>query len=262
MSNRTSFTSWWTAVSLRRAEWSSRIASSATATITFGRRSKRLPSTLAASPFTEERRSEVLERARSLRSGREKPGRYWKIDLDTLELPQGVASQTPPKIVSVSRPGVIAVDLATALAEHREIVERALATYDPGTEKFAAYAAANNNTGALVHVAADIAVDEPIAIDYDAATPLFPYTLVVLERGARCSVIERVRGSAPVCGVTHVVVAENAHADVASVQNNGNDAHVFFTRVAKPAKDARVNFSVAELGSALSVGSIHVDADA
>lgn len=221
-----------------------------------------MPNTLTAPLFSEERRRELLSRAQTLRSGREKPGRYWKIDLDMLELPDAGEAPAAPAISAVSRPGVIAVDMATAIVEHRDLIARALGTFDPGDEKFAAYAAAKNNTGAFVYVAADISVDEPIAIEYAGDSALFPYTLIVLERGARCSIVERIRGDAPVCGITHVVAAENAQADVAAMQHSGNEAHVLYTRVAKPSKDARVNFAVAELGSALSVGSIHVDADA
>lgn len=221
-----------------------------------------MPNTLTAPLFSEPRRRELLERAQTLRSGREKPGRYWKIDLETLELPEGDQTPEAPKISTVSRSGVVAADMATALAEHRETIARALGTFDPGSEKFAAYAAAKNNAGAFVYVAADISVDEPVVIDYNADSALFPYTLIVLERGARCSVVERIRGNASVCGITHVVAAENAQADVASIQDNGSEAHVLYTRVAKPSKDARVNFGVAELGSALSVGSINVDVDA
>lgn len=215
-------------------------------------------------PAKQQRRRDLLAHSFELRSGREKPGRFWKIDIDVLDY-GGVRVGAPsaPVISAPSNDAVIAVDLRSAMRTHREIVEPATGrAVDARSSKFAALAAALQNTGAFVYVPADIALDEPVEITYDAsAGALFPYTLVVLERGAQCTIIERISGSSGsfVCGITEIVMAENAAATYAVDQQLPPDARVLFTRGAAPGKDARVNWAVAELGGALSVTSVDVN---
>jgi Fe-S cluster assembly protein SufD len=217
-------------------------------------------------PADQQCRRDLLARSFELRSGREKPGRFWKIDIDALDYSSlRIAKPAAPQISTPSNSAVLAVDLATALRAHREIAERASGTaVDPRGGKFAALSAALHNTGAFVYVPADIALDEPIEITYDASDgALFPYTLVVLERGAQCTVIERLTGAADafVCGIAEIVAAENACATYAVDQQLPSDATVLFTRGAKPGKDARVNWAVAELGARLSVTSVDVSVE-
>jgi Fe-S cluster assembly protein SufD len=217
-------------------------------------------------PAQRQFRLDLLARSFELHSGRERPGRFWKIDLEALDY-AGVRVAAP-SIPTISKPPiakVVACDLATALQAHREILDRACGSaVEPRASKFAALAAALHNTGAFIYVPADIAVDEPIEITYDASRgAIFPYTLVVLERGAQCTVIERLTGGSEafVCGITEVVTGEGAHATLAVDQQLPADARVFFTRAAKPGKDARVSLAVAEIGSALSVTSVDVAVD-
>ena len=222
---------------------------------------------LESDPAEQQCRRDLLARSFELRSGREKPGRFWKIDIDALDYSGlRVAERCAPKISVPSNSAVIAVDLDTALRTHREIADRASgAAVDPRASKFAALAASLHNTGAFVYVPADIALDEPIEITYDAGNgALFPYTLVVLEHGAQCTVIERLSGSADafICGITEIVTAENANVTYAVDQALPADARILFTRGAKPGKDARVQWAVAELGARLSVTSVDVNVTA
>ncbi len=212
-----------------------------------------------------ERRAELLARSFELRSGREKPGRFWKIDLDalsfdTLEVPASVA----PTITAPQARGLIACDLASAARLHGDLLARAFGkAVVADTSKFAALTSALCNTGAFVYVPADVAVDEPIEIVYDAQAALFPYTVILAEHGASVSIIERLRGAANafVCGVDEIVASENAQVTFAVEQDLPADARVVFTRVAKPAKDATVVWSVADIGASLTVGSIDVIVD-
>jgi Fe-S cluster assembly protein SufD len=155
-----------------------------------------------------------------------------------------------------------ACDLQTALRTHGEIVARASgAAVNTASSKFAALAAALRNTGAFVYVPADAAIDTPIEITYDAsAGAIFPYTLVVAERGAQCTIVERITGGpgAFVCGITEIVSGENANVTYAAEQQLPPDGQALFTRAAKPGKDARVNWAVAEIGGRLSVTSVDV----
>lgn len=221
---------------------------------------------IESDPAQRRCRQDLLARSFELRSGRERPGRFWKIDLEALDYSGvQVAAPSVPTISKSANENVIACDLKTARKTHGEILDRASGTVvEPRATKFAALAAALQNTGAFVYVPADIAVDTPIEITYDASNgALFPYTLVVLERGAQCTIIERVSGAAGafVCGITEIVAGENATVTYAADQQLPGDARVFYTRCAKPGKDARVNWAVAELGASLSVTSVDVCVD-
>lgn len=208
-------------------------------------------------------RRTLLERYATLHSGREKPGRYWKVDLETLDLSSiDVAPAPAPGVTACERPGVIACALEDALKNHRELVERALDGFEPGDEKFSALAAALQNTGAFVYVPADIAIDDPIALTYEAHGAIFPLTLVLVERGARCTIVERVTGDGFACGITRVVAGENADVTLAALQETSQESRVLFSRTAAPAKDARVHFALAELGASLSVGTLQLDINA
>lgn len=217
-------------------------------------------------PARRRSREELLARSFELRSGREKAGRFWKIDLEALDY--GTVRPAAPVAPQISKPSngkVIACDLASALRTHREIVDRASGSaVDPHATKYAALAAALQNTGAFVFVPADVSVDEPIEILYDASRgALFPHTLVVLEAGAQCTIIERLTGEADsfVCGITEIVAAENASVTYAVDQQLPDGARVFFTRSAKPGKDSHVQWAVAEIGAALSVTTLDVTID-
>lgn len=221
-----------------------------------------LPAIAPGPVFSADSRRGYLDKYASLHSGREKPGRYWKIDLESLDLAavEG-AIAAEPVITATQRPGLIAMPIDDAYAAHRDLVERALDGFDPGSEKFSALAAALQNTGAFVYVPADIAVDDPISITYTAKNGTFPFTLVLAERGARCTIVERVKGDGFTCGLTRVVAGENADVTLAALQETSQESRVFFSRTAAPAKDARVHFALAELGAALSVGTLQIDID-
>jgi len=221
---------------------------------------------LDADLLSHDARKNLLARSFELRSGRERPGRFWKIDIEALDYSAlNVPASVSVKLSSPQSSRATVCDLQTALRTHREIVERAAGSaVDPSATKFAALSAALRNSGAFVYIPADAAIDGDIEITYDAASgALFPYTLVVLEAGAQCTVVERVTGSsgAFICGITEVVSAENSTVTYAVDQQLPLDATVLCTRAAKPGKDARVNWAVAELGAGLSVTSVDVRVD-
>ncbi|HET7814830.1 MAG TPA: Fe-S cluster assembly protein SufD [Candidatus Baltobacteraceae bacterium] len=207
----------------------------------------------------------LLQRFAQLPSGREKPGRFWRIDLENLAVPEQAAAYTEPVIEAPAIRGGFALDLRTAKERHSEIFARAFGAAVPHNDKkFAALAAASWNTGALVYVPAGVSVDDPIRIVYNATNgALYPVTLVVLEEGARCTVVTEIEGSdgAFVCGIDEVVAAENAQHVFASVQSLPEDATAIFTRGAKPGRSASVSFDAAQLGAHLSVDTLDVNVD-
>ncbi|HET9030952.1 MAG TPA: Fe-S cluster assembly protein SufD [Candidatus Aquilonibacter sp.] len=206
-----------------------------------------------------------LERYRSTPTGREKPSRYWKVDLDALEtaLPSG----TPGGDVSIEAPAgrIVAVDLATAQRDSATLLARAFGKAVVPAMKFAHLARAFTRVGAFVYIPADYASDEPVVIRYrsSGAESIFPHTVVYAERGSRATVVEHldVEPGSFVCGIAEIVTEEGADVTFAAPQRVPGDARVLYTRAALPGKDARITWATAELGAALAVADIAISAE-
>jgi Fe-S cluster assembly protein SufD len=218
-----------------------------------------LPSLL----LSEHERAAELEAYRATPAGREKPSRYWKIDLETLAPPSNagngsVAIEGAPK-------SAIACDLQTAQRDHAALFARAFRNAVEPQHKFAHLALAHLGLGAFVYVPSSISVDEPIVVRYRAAAgeTIYPYTVVLAEDGARVTVIERIdaQAGAFVCGVAEIVSGANSDVHYASAQVAPHDVRVLFTRVARPGRDSRIAWASAELGAELSVTDLAVTID-
>jgi Fe-S cluster assembly protein SufD len=212
--------------------------------------------------LTPEERSAALTAFAQTRSGREKPGRYWKIDLETL-VPNVSANGAAGSVtIESASPRAIAVNLEIAARDHAALFARAFRSAIEPHHKFAHLALAHAGLGAFIYVPADCALDDPIVVRYRAAAneTIFPYTVVLAEHGARVTVIERLelRGDAFACGVAEIVTEENADVTYASAQFAPESARVLFTRAARPGRDARIAWANAELGAALSVSDVAV----
>ncbi len=131
--------------------------------------------------------------------------------------------------------------------------------------KFAHLTRAFAQLGAFVYVPAECSVDVPIAITYRTASgeAIFPYTIVLLEHGARATIVERLEAGEGsfVAGIAEAVLGESAQLSYAAVQDAPADARVLFTRVAQPGRDATASWTTAELGAALSVSDLVVTVD-
>lgn len=208
-------------------------------------------------------RAQSLERFAATRTGREKPSRYWKIDLEALSI-DDLAIDPAVGSVTISSPNarVIACDLRNAAREHAGLLARAFRAATSSRHKFAHLTTAFTHLGAFVYVPADCSVDEPIAIEYTvgAGESIFPYTVVLLERGARATILERyVAGAGSfVAGVAECVTGENSALTFATVQDAPLDARVFTTRAARPGRNATLAWMSAELGAALSVSDVDI----
>lgn len=212
--------------------------------------------------LTPEERSAALTAFAQTRSGREKPGRYWKIDLESLtpDVRAGVVAGSVT--IEGTSPRAIAVSLETAARDHALLLGRAFRLAIEPQQKFAHLALAHAGLGAFIYVPADCALDEPIVVRYRAAAneTIFPYTVVLAERGARLTVVERLElgSDAFACGVAEIVTEEGADVTYASAQFAPDNARVLFTRAARPGRDARIAWANAELGGALSVSDVGV----
>ena len=207
-------------------------------------------------------RSAALNAFAQTRSGREKPGRYWKIDLETLAPDANADGAAGSVAIENASSRAIAVDLDTASREHAALLARAFRVAIEPQHKFAHLALAHAGLGAFIYVPADCALDEPIVVRYRAAAgqTIFPYTVVFAEHGARVTVVERLElgSDSFACGVAEIVTDERADVTYASAQFAPESARVLFTRAARPGRDARVAWANAELGAALSVSDVAV----
>ncbi|MBV8727156.1 MAG: Fe-S cluster assembly protein SufD [Candidatus Eremiobacteraeota bacterium] len=204
-------------------------------------------------------RASALERYRITTANRERPGRYWKIDLDQIE------SQAAERAVDVAHAefsggnarGLILRDLESATRDNaagfQSAFGRAIA-HAPG--KYAALTQALQRGGAFVHVPADVCVDEPIVITYRASrdTAIFPYTLIVADQGCSATIIERYESDANVfiAGITEVVARDSSSITHTAVQRLPEDSTVFSTRAALLERSARLSWAVADLGAHVS----------
>ena len=206
-------------------------------------------------------RTEALERFYSTRSGRERAGRYWRIDVEAIAPDiETIAPSNGAVRIENSSSRIIACSLSDAVAKHSQLLARCFGGTDAGKTKFGALARAFVQLGAFVYVPADATSADPVEITYDVpnGASVFPYTVVLAERGARATIVERCEGGADafVCGVAEIVTAESSEVTYASCQQLGPRARGVFTRRAAPGRDARVNWACAELGGALDLSDI------
>lgn len=213
---------------------------------------------------SREERLRALDTFFAARSGREKSGRYWRIDLESI-VPSSDFDSAATGAVHIENTNAraIACDLTTAARDHADLLARAFGATSVSTTKFGALATAFAQLGAFVYLPQDVASDVPIAIVYDVprGATAFPYTVVLAERGARGTIVERCRGGeggASVFGATEIVTGENSDVVFTGVQELDESARIFQTRMAVPGKDARITWAAAELGAALTVSDVSV----
>jgi Fe-S cluster assembly protein SufD len=213
-------------------------------------------------PFRFEERVCALDRFFGSPSGREKPSRFWRVDFESVApAPDAVAVGAGKVTIESSDPKIVACDLATAAREHPDLLARALRTTAATKNKFGALTEAFAGLGAFVFVPADRACDDPIAIRYQTGSAaIFPWSVVLAERGARLCVTEHIttKGPAFVCGIAEIVADEHADVTYAVVQRAGDGARTIANRVARPGRDARAAWALAELGGDLAAVDVSV----
>jgi Fe-S cluster assembly protein SufD len=219
--------------------------------------------TLPQSPLRSDERLRALDRFAATPSGREKPGRFWRMDFESVQ-PDVRAVDLSPAIAHVENgDAAIAVyDLATAAAQCPELLARAFGRTGIHATKFGALTAAFAGVGCFIHVRADHASDEPIVVRYaaPAGAAIFPSTVVFAERGARVTVLERLEGAgdAFLCGASEIVTEEYAEVRYACLQRAGDGTRVIWNRAARPGRGARIWWADAELGAQLAAGELSV----
>ena len=158
--------------------------------------------------------------------------------------------------------GVRAGSLAQAVDEELAPLEEHLARHAMHAgNPFGALNTAFIRDGAFVHVGAGVDLDAPLQVLFLSVpgakpTVAHPRTLVVVERGARASVIESYaaleRGTYWTNAVTEVVVAEGAHLELVRPQREAPEAYHVATTHTVQARSSVLRVHPIVVGAALA----------
>ena len=168
--------------------------------------------------------------------------------------------------------GVRIGSLAAALVADAAAVERHLSRYArPDATAFAALNMALMRDGAFVHVPAGTLLDQPVHVLFvttpGASGAVHPRNLIVVERGARASVVESYvgldgAGAYFTNAVTEVFSGEDAWTEHTRFQRESERAyHVGLTQVAQARGSHYRSFTLA-IGGAISRHNLHVQLNA
>ena len=164
----------------------------------------------------------------------------------------GVITETP----DVTAGGVIVADLADALSSHEAFVRERLYSLVGFEDKPGALNAARWDSGTFIYVPAGVHVELPVealSTVTGAAGRVFGRTLVVVERGAKATVIDRyaspdLDGPVNVSTVVELFVAEGAELEHVSIIDWGKGVRHHAIIRASVGKDAKVRSVVVTLG--------------
>jgi Fe-S cluster assembly protein SufD len=162
--------------------------------------------------------------------------------------------------------GVIFCDLDVAAEKYPELVDRHLHSLVPTDRTmFTALHGAFRTGGTFLYVPADVAVEMPLQtvtyLDADGAA-VFPHTLLIAERGAEVTFIDRYvspdleRGLSD--AVTEIVVGDGAHVRYASIQEWGNGVTHLSVQRTRLGRDA--DFRSLAVGFGASLARAEVEA--
>jgi Fe-S cluster assembly protein SufD len=162
--------------------------------------------------------------------------------------------------------GVIFCDLDVAAEKYPDLVDPHLHSLVPTDRtKFTALHAAFRTGGTFLYVPADVAVEMPLQtvtyLDADAAA-VFPHTLLIAERGAEVTFIDRYvspdlgRGLSD--AITEIVVGDGAHVRYASIQEWGEGVTHLSVQRTRLGRDA--DFRSLAVGFGASLARAEVEA--
>lgn len=158
--------------------------------------------------------------------------------------------------------GVIFTDMATAVREHPDLVQKYFMTecVAPSDSKFAALNGAFWQGGVFIYVPKSVEIEEPfqmaVALEGEGAVSM-PHSLIVAERFAYASLIEESispdgEGQALNNGILEIVVEDGAQVRYVDVQRWGNNVFNFNTKRALHRPDSVVVWESGQLGGRLT----------
>lgn len=175
--------------------------------------------------------------------------------------------------------GVIFTDLATAVREHGDLVQKYLSQQVPvGTDKFTALNAALWNGGLFLYVPRGVTVEAPlhslVALDQPGSATLH-HTIIVAEAQSAVRVVEEFRstgghGLSPVLkgdghtptvysNVLEVYLGPDSKVEYFTIENWGPDVYSFNQRRAHVGRNARMHWVFGLLGG--RINRSHVDTE-
>jgi Fe-S cluster assembly protein SufD len=167
---------------------------------------------------------------------------------------------------SLADQGVIFTDLATAVLEHGELVQKYFMTDAVPADfgKFEALHAAMWQTGAFLYVPKGVTVSLPFrafALAQQPGSALFTHTLVVVEEGAEAFFVDAYQSEtqdeqAFNSAVVELFVADDAKLRYVQVQDWGRHVWNFMTQRAILGRDAEMKSLEVTLGSKFTKNSI------
>ena len=183
-----------------------------------------------------------------------------KLNLDKLA---GDPPAVTAQLSAAPGQGVIFCDLATALAQHADILQDHLGQLIAPDEprKFNALQAACWTTGSLLYVPRGVKVERPLEILYPFTgqnVTGFPRTLIVIEPGAEATVVQKFTGG-PTPGTngapsvhasgTEVFVKDGGRLHYISYQNFNPNVYDFTLKRARVGRDAEIDWVIGMFGA-------------
>jgi Fe-S cluster assembly protein SufD len=162
--------------------------------------------------------------------------------------------------------GVIFCDLDVAAEKYPDLVDPHLHSLVPTDRtKFTALHGAFRTGGTFLYVPADVAVEMPLQtvtyLDADGAA-VFPHTLLIAERGAEVTFIDRYvspdlgRGLSD--AITEIVVGDGAHVRYASIQEWGDGVTHLSVQRTRLGRDADFRSLAVGFGASLARAEVEV----
>lgn len=212
----------------------------------------------------------------------EEQGRTWdevpeniKKTFDRLGIPEaerkflaGVSAQYESEVVyhsvqeSLTKQGVIFMDMDSGLREHPEIVQKYFSTVIPTTDnKFAALNSAVWSGGSFIYVPPDTKVEIPLQAYFRINAEnmgQFERTLIIADRGSRVHYIEGC--TAPIystnslhSAVVELIALDDAYIRYTTIQNWANNIFNLVTKRAMAHRNATVEWVDGNIGSHLTM---------
>jgi len=164
--------------------------------------------------------------------------------------------------------GVRVGSLAEAVRAEGDLVRRHLGTAAPAGERpFAALNTAFLLDGGFVHVPAGVHMEEPVQFLYlsvPGTAPIVshPRSLVIVDAGARCAIVETYaaygEGAYFTNAVSELVIGDGGRLDYYRIQREGDRAYHVATTASVQGRDSVYNAHPIALGGALARHDIHV----
>jgi len=171
----------------------------------------------------------------------------------------------PPQLPETfEHAGIVCCPLNTAAERHPELLQRYLHSQEAtlGGEKFSALHRANDNPGIFLYVPEDVIMESPIEITHWISSPepeknaLFPHCLVIAEKLAQATVLERFLSADDnvsfSCGAVDLHASEGAKIHYTSLQNLNLNSRFYQLHSNQAARQANITNCQVNLGGGWS----------